>query len=174
VISPALRRFPFLFSVLLPGSAVACVGGAGALDIPLLAVAFAAAFAAIGTLTFIIWAVQKLFFKGAASSRRQWPGVFLASSVIAGLVLGIIGTFALPSFVEVYAGFGTELHAPTRILISARHALWLPAFRLFSLSACCRRFHQARFLAAFLAGEACLLVLVLWALYLPIFVLGCV
>ncbi len=138
------------------------------------AVAFIAIVVTIAVLTFIVWTVQKIFFSDSVAGRGRWFSAFLASAVITSLFLGSIGTFAVPAYSNLFATFGVELHTPTKFLVSARHALWLPAvLLLLSPRLPNRRFHNTRFLATFLVGESFLLLLVLWAIYLPIVVIGC-
>lgn len=171
--APPFRHF-FLLSALFPGATFACAGGAGTLNIPLFVVAFIVAVIAITILTITFWLAQKLLVNQTAPGRSLWSNTLLASAVITSFMLGAVGTFALPAFSNLYTSFGVELHTPTQILISTKHALWLPAILLLlSTRASSRRFHHTRFLATFLIGEAFLLLLVLWALYLPVFVLGC-
>lgn len=138
------------------------------------AIAFLVMIVAISALTLIVWTVHKFFFKDAVAGSGRWGAIIFASSAITAFTLGAIGTYVVPSFANVYTSFGAELPNPTRILVSASYALWLPALLLlFALRTSNPRFYQTRFLATLLAGEVCVLLLVLWALYLPVHLLGC-
>jgi type II secretory pathway component PulF len=138
------------------------------------AVAFIVLAAAIAVLTLAAWMAQKFFFNDTAPRRSRWPSTLLASTVITSLILGSIGTFALPAFSNLFTSFGVELNTPTKVLLSARHALWLPAaLLLLSLRISNRRFYNTRFLATFQICESFLLLLVLWALYSAVDVTSC-
>ena len=41
------------------------------------------------------------------------------------VVLGMIGSFVIPAFLDVFASFGADLPVPTLFMIAARNYLWL-------------------------------------------------
>jgi hypothetical protein len=106
--------------------------------------------------------------------------VFFASLLVQGawlfaLALGLSGSFALPAFLEVFASFGVEVPVPTLLGVCMGHWLWLPMGLLGVFSFVQKRVVLSGvWLRWFWAAEACLFSFVWGAMYLPIFVLGCV
>ncbi len=115
----------------------------------------------------------QLLWMEASGSRRVRFRVATLASMITSLVLGFIGTFAGSPFPNVFDSFG-NLPGATQFVLDARYFLWLPAVLLLLLFWRTKGSpHQNRFVLCFLVGEAALLCLTLWALYLPILIADC-
>jgi hypothetical protein len=118
----------------------------------------------------IIQAVKWLFFPQATGF-----SVFALTSVLLGIILGLLGTFVVPNFKVVFESFGADLPTLTKLVLDFRYFLWAPLF-LIAISWQLLRAHKARgiyYQVCFLV-ETLLLCLVLWALYYPIFKLSAV
>ena len=110
-----------------------------------------------------------LFFWGAALG-----ATFLAFG------LGMLGTFVVPAFEEIFVAFGADLPAQSLLILQGRFLLWLAfvsavAIWLFWFISPSRYQLRRRIAKAFLLlGVACgcLYVLAAWALYSPIMALG--
>jgi quinol-cytochrome oxidoreductase complex cytochrome b subunit len=157
-----------LATALVPGSVLACSNPANAWRLPMFLNAFMAMILAIGFITLLDWAAQKLIFKNRNS---PWNRILWSSCVTTSVVLGA-WTILIPSYRSMYASFGTELPVATQVLVSVNLILWLPALLLlFVLSKAGSRFRTIRIAALVLLGELALLLLALWAMYLPVFLL---
>ena len=113
-----------------------------------------------GVVAWIAWVIQLIFF-------WQKPGFSMLAcmSALLGIVLGLIPTFLLPAFREIFETFGASLPVLAKLLFDYGYLLWTPLV-LIVISWWPLRSHRARrrwYLACFLA-EALLLYLVLGAL----------
>lgn len=118
-----------------------------------------------------LWLAGRLGEKSSLFARR----LFMAGCLMSGLLLGAFGSFVGPRFLDVFAAFGSDLPALTLLALMPGHFFWLLPFAMFVLLAvnAGRRLRGCWFGWAW-AFEACLLVLVVGAMYMPIFKLGCV
>ena len=123
-------------------------------------------------LLFLTWAVKRLFFKDA--EQLSVPLVF---ALLCSLAFGLVGYFVVPAFEPVFASFGAELPALTQWLIDFRPVFFLPTLLVFTLGYFFRKCPKnPRFPTLFVlcALNAFLFCWVLFALYSPIFKLGCI
>jgi hypothetical protein len=157
--------------LLLPmQNAAACISeNASFTSLPYI-VAFIVALMLTIALTAVAWGIKRIFF------RRINPFTMLALiSIILGIILGAFATFVVPEFGFVYQSFGADIPMPTEFVLRFRFLLWLPLF-LTAISFL-RPHLQVVHLHYYLLGamsETMLLLLVLMALYAPIFKFGCV
>lgn len=103
--------------------------------------------------------------------------IIAGAATLLAFCLGIIGTFVVPVFADVFDSFGADLAAPTALLFAGRHWLWLSTL----VAACMwviwliyssRYEWRGRFILGFsLFGifNLSLMAALIWALYLPIF-----
>lgn len=150
----------FVFST---RTANACYVEEGSSTPPPFVIAFIVSLLAISVLTFLIWGITKLF------SRRTFllTALIVATSLLS-MFLGVIGSFVVPGFEQLYAGFGVDIPLQTETLINFRHFLWLPALLVLALWHASRNSsNRTRYFAAALFIEANMLLLALWALYAP-------
>jgi type II secretory pathway component PulF len=93
------------------------------------------------------------------------------------LALGAIGTFAVPQFESIYSSFGVDVPLETKVLFSCRQFLWLPCLFVIAIWYATKtrsNISRVRYFSTALFIEVNLLLLVLWALYAGIFMLGCI
>ena len=96
------------------------------------------------------------------------------------LCLGLFGSFAMPSYAELFAGFGTEIPSPTLFALSHGRWLWLPSLAtvlvwLKWFGAKRNKKTRKQYLLLFTSiGVANIAVMAgeIWAMYLPIFNMG--
>jgi len=99
----------------------------------------------------------------------------IAGCLLSSLLLGVFGSFVSPRFLDVFANFGADLPAPTLVALMPGHFFWLvPVCVIVGWIVNCAVPLRMRWFGWTWAVEACLLVLVVGAMYLPIFKLGCV
>lgn len=97
-------------------------------------------------------------------------GFWSVFALFLAVFLVIAALVYIPAFDKLFASFGADLPMPTRLLLSGRYLLVLPLVIAGGLVYRWRfNSRQERYSSYLLAGEALLLVLVQWALYLPIF-----
>ncbi|MEN9492101.1 MAG: hypothetical protein RJA63_2550 [Pseudomonadota bacterium] len=109
------------------------------------------------------------------SANAFFTSLLVQGAWLFALALGLSGSFALPAFLKVSASFGADLPAPTVLVVCLGHWLWLPMGLLGVFSFVQKRVVLSRVWLRWLwAAEACLFSFVWGAMYLPIFVLGCV
>jgi type II secretory pathway component PulF len=130
-------------------------------------------FLIVGALTSILsyamWVVKVRLFP----KRSLFTPILVATCVLA-LLLGLVGSFLIPGYEEIFATFGSDLPVQTIILLNDRQLLWLPALLLLGFGYALRTGpNRARYLAVALFVEINLLLLVFEALYAPIFKMGC-
>lgn len=72
------------------------------------------------------------YARRAASRRALWKAIYwpAALAVVLALLLSVVMIFVIPAFRSVYADFGTDLPAPTRLLaalsdFAVEHWLWI-------------------------------------------------
>jgi hypothetical protein len=118
-----------------------------------------------------IWLPGRLGEEASLFVRR----LLMAACLLSGILLGVFGSFVGPQYLSVFATFGADLPALTLLALMPGHFFWLLPFAMFVLLAvnAGRRLRACWFGWAW-AFEACLLVLVVGAMYMPIFKLGCV
>jgi hypothetical protein len=121
----------------------------------------------VAALTLAVWLVRWLL-----ALKFSLPGVV---SVLLGIALGLIGTFVLSAFQEVFEAFGADLPTLTAWAFDFRYFLWTPLL----LTAIWQRLsrpgasrHRGHLIG--LAAQTMLLSLVHYAMYSPIFRIGCV
>jgi hypothetical protein len=155
----------FVFSI---RTANACYVEEGSSSPPPFIIAFIVSLLAVSVLTLLFWGVTRLFSKRTLLS----TALIVATSLLS-MFLGVIGSFVVPGFEQVYVGFGADIPPETKTLINARHFLWLPALLVLALwRASENSSNKARYFAATLFIEVNLLFMVLWALYAPLFKMG--
>ena len=150
-------------------SAFACVSEEGSFNPPIFIIAFAIMVMLVSVLTFVAWAIRKIFFPNYS----LFLPIIVATGLLA-ILLGITDFFVIPKFESIFVSFGADLPIPTMVLFSIRHFLWLPTLLVIVLWHSSKNWqNRARYLVAALFAETNLLLLVLAALYAPIFKLGC-
>lgn len=150
-------------------SAFACVSEEGSFNPPMFIIAFAIMVMLVSVLTFVAWAIRKKFFPNYS----LFSPIIVATGLLA-ILLGIGDLFVIPEFESIIVGFGADLPIPTRVLFGVRHLLWLPTLLIIGLWHASKTWrNRTRYFAAALFTEIILLLLVLSALYSPIFKLGC-
>ena len=121
------------------------------------ALIFASAFVCL--ILLLLWLIEKAIF----SASRTFPLSAIATCFLA-LVLGCIGTFAVPSFESVYSTFEAGLPPQTYALFRMRYLLWAPAV-LLGVAHVLGHTKNRHYFKSALFAEAILLVLTLQALY---------
>jgi hypothetical protein len=114
-----------------------------------------------------VWSIKRGLFREAEFS------VFTAPSVMLGITLGLLCSFAVPQFESMYKLWGVDFPAPTVMLLQFRELfLWGP---LILMAVFWRPLQsgndKARWLVIF-SGNALILSLALSILYLPLFRFG--
>jgi len=112
----------------------------------------------------------------AVSSRERSTAIVLALvAQVFGNALGVAGSFAIPAFKSVFSAFGADLPLLTKLTINFSHFLWaLPILAAVFWWLLPSNAARIKFYAIFCACELILVLLVLIALYSPIFRLGSV
>lgn len=171
--------------MLLPGAAWACepVGALGGLwetlgsfvdtvHLLTLAVATVAVTAGIFMASPIVWALEWAAATSWKAATKTQPafGFWSVFALVLAVMLIIFGLFGIPVFGKLFASYGADLPMPTRLLVSGRYLLVLPLVVTGGLLYRWRfKSRRERYSLYVLAGEALLSILVLWALYFPIF-----
>ncbi len=107
--------------------------------------------------------------------RKLRTSIVMVATMLGSILLGVFGSVVIPSFAKVLESFSGELPWQTAWVISAPHALWLPALCTLVLWLVSRKNPpKQRYFASILFGEIVLFIGVVEALYSPIFVFGCV
>ncbi len=105
-----------------------------------------------------------------ASGRTPALEVSSVSSALLAVLLGALGIFAIPRFDSLYASFGADLPALTRIVIDLHYLLVMPAVLLAFVAILIKdKARRRRWLDGFLVGNSALMFLTTGALYSPIF-----
>jgi hypothetical protein len=139
-------------------------------NVPIFWVIFAVLVGLVSLVACVVWLIRRRFFREFSLFKP-----LLGATGLLALLLGVIGSFVVPAFETVFTSFGGELPVQTKILVDARHLLWLPALLLLCLWCASKNWkNRIRYFAASLLVEIMLLLLVIQSLYSPIFVLGCV
>jgi hypothetical protein len=157
-------------ALLLPvHNAAACASVEKSFTLPTYIVAFIAVLILAIALTTVAWGIKQVFFR-----RVNDFTIFPLALIILGIVLGSLATFAIPHFESMFQSFGVDLPTPTAFMLRFRFLLWLPLFltAIFYRQLCLQIAHL-RYCLLCIMGETMLLLLVLMALYAPIFKLGC-
>ena len=171
--------------MLLPGAAWACepVGALGGLwealanfaeSVHLIVLVIAAVavtagiFMASPIVMVLEWAAAKSW--KAATKTEFAFGFWSVFALVLAVLLMIFGLFGIPVFDKLFDSYGADLPMPTRLLSSGRYLLVLPLVVTGGLLYRWRfKSRRERYSLYLLAGEALLSILVLWALYFPIF-----
>ena len=108
--------------------------------------------------------------------------IFGAIALVGALILGLLGSFVVPEFARVFESFGADLPAITLLIVRLHGLYWLPLVPTLALlvggllsarhGSPRRGFTLA--LAALCSTNILLLLVSVWALYLPIFKLAAV
>lgn len=119
----------------------------------------------------------------ADTQLERWGLLFwlvaIGSSLLSFLA-GLFGSFAIPAFAELFAGFGAELPTPTLITLRLNHWLWLPSLAALLVwtkwfGAVRDSYSRKRFFSLFTGiGLAVMgiMAFTIWAIYLPVFKMG--
>jgi hypothetical protein len=116
----------------------------------------------VAALMLLVWLIRWV-----SGLKFSVPGV---ASVLLGIALGLVGTFVMPEFQEVFEHFGADLPTLTAWAFDFRYFLWAPLlltavwWRLSRPGASRNRGHLIG-----LAAWTMLLFLVVHGMYLPIF-----
>jgi hypothetical protein len=169
---PSTRSLLLLaVSFLLPmHNAVACISIGDSFTLPLFIVVFIVILIFTIALTAVVFGIKQVFFRRANNLT-----ILSLVSIILAIVLGLFATFAVPHFESIFQSYGAELPLPTTLVFRFHFLLWLPllliaiSYRRLRLQAT-----YSRYYLLVVMGETMLLLLVLMALYVPIFKLGCV
>lgn len=113
----------------------------------------------------------------------RWGVLFwlvASGATLLSIGLGLFGSFAVRQFAELFAGFGAELPWQTVIVLKLSHGLWLPSLATLLVwrkwfGAECDSHSRKRLITLFAAiglTVIVIMVLVISALYLPIFTTG--
>lgn len=170
----AARHFLLLSLALYSFSTYACVEGGGGQFLG--AVIFLCIFeAALIWLAYLgLWFTQKFWTAQSNETSGRWFYLFLFAALLTAIMLALIGIFAIPDFEALYASFNTELPSVTKTVISDRYLLVLALVAVAILWRWSgNKPRKANYFAYLLLFEMGLVLFVLWALYQPIFVMGC-
>jgi small basic protein len=150
-------------------NAAACISVENSFTLPIYIVAFIVVLMLTTALTAVFWGIKRVFFR-----RANHFTMLALVSIILGIILGALATFAVPRFESVYQSFGVEIPMPTEFVFRFHSLLWLPLF-LTAISFRRLRLQAAhlRYYLSVAMSKTMLLLLVLKALYAPIFKLGC-
>lgn len=156
-----------------PFSVFACAGEGGpflgATAVLLMLEAVLIGFAYLG-----VWLKRKFWPAQAGVTSSAWFYIFLIAATLAAIVLALMGTLFIPEFDEIFAIFGAELPEVTQAVRNYRYVLTLAILAVAILWQWSKnKPRRAVYFAYFLLLEMGLVLFVLWALYQPVFVMGC-
>jgi hypothetical protein len=155
----------FLFPI---NNAFACIPDPNSYSPPAFVIAFIVCIFIVSVFSLIAWGIKRIFLRNTNTR----PFVYI-SAFIFSILLGCIGSFAVPVFKQTFSGFTEELPIQTVIVISGWPFMWLPILILCALWFLTKNTaNKTGYFVSALFIEANLLLLVLWALYSPLFQLG--
>ena len=157
-----------IFLLLFQSNAWACVKDSDSIEIPryfyALIISIIFALIIIG----ITYLIKRLFFK-----TTKVYSIGIIAVLAFAFIIGVVGSFILPLYQDVYIEMGIELPEHTALMLKYKHLLWFPF--LISVLA----FLQIKskeinlsWVLSFIGSEIVILTMVFWSLYSAIFVLG--
>ncbi len=116
----------------------------------------------------VTYMVKRLFFEATSI---YFPVV--VSALLVAFIIGGFSSFLIPEYQRMYYEIGVALPIQTKFIIEYRFLLWIPFIAAIAVLILKNgRQVQISWLIAFLCSELVISMVVIWALYSAIFILG--
>lgn len=163
-----LKSLVLLWLVLFQSNAFACMSTSDSSVIPLFIIILFVCLAFILSIILVTYLVNRLFFERT----NIYSPVVIAALIVA-FIIGGFSSFLIPEYQNMYYEMGAALPIQTKFILEYRFLLWIP-FIIATVAFIFKKDKQIQisWIIVFLCIEVIISMVVIWALYSAIFMLG--